>query len=185
MEKINIFRDDGHILSVYLVRYFCYQNNVYFIYTLQEKDDKDYMKLYVVKVMKELGNLVTQTIRRPDEWNRMKNIVKCILSEIKNQRLTCIQDLDYSELQNIIIHESRSFHIATDLVNILVDKAEENENIEISPISSNVVTDTYREPKENIEVLSLEGNSKDVKVLNLIDSNENNSSEVEIETLEL
>ena len=122
MRKINICYDNEHVSSVYLVRYFRFRNNVYFIYTLQEKDDRDYMKLYVVKVMKELGNLVTQTVRRPDEWNRMKAIIKQILSEIKRQNLSSIEDLDSSELENIIIYENRSFRIASDLVYILANE---------------------------------------------------------------
>lgn len=158
MKKINISYESGQIYSAYLVRYFRFRNNVYFIYTLQEKDNRDYMKLYVVKVMKELDNFVTQTIRKTDEWNQMKHIVKCILSEIKKQNLNCIEDLDPSELENIVIYENKSFSIATDLVNTL---ASEIVNI--------------KNDDEEFEIETLE----------LIDIDKNTLSNSEIETLEL
>lgn len=175
MKKINISYESGHIFSVYLVRYFRFENNAYFIYTLQEKDDRDYMKLYVVKVMKELNHLVTQTVRRPDEWNKMKLIVKRILSEIKKQELTCIEDLDPFELENIVIYENKSFHIATDLANILATEilSDKNSNIETAGITK----------EEELQVDDKE--ESEVEVLELNDSDENTFPNSEIETLEL
>lgn len=198
MKKINICDDNEHVFSVYLVRYFRFGNNVYFIYTLQEKDNRDYMKLYVVKIMKELGTLVTQTIRNQDEWNQMKVIVKRILSEIKKQRLNCIEDLDSSELENIIIYENRSFRIATDLVYALANEIVNNEYdtsfIEMIPTVEKLKTnetfeslnvDENSQPNGDIESLSLDDTTKAAGSLELQDSDNNITLESEIEVLEL
>ena len=119
MKKIQLSYRDGHLFSVYVVRYFRFKNNNYFMYTFREKDEQNYMKLYVVKVMKELGFPVTQTIRSNSEWNSMKTIVKKILKEMKKGEVNSIKDLDCSELEKIIIYENRSFQLAQDLVNLL------------------------------------------------------------------
>lgn len=198
MRKINICYDNEHISSVYLVRYFRFKNNVYLIYTLQEKDDRDYMKLYVVKIMKELGTFVTQTVRRPDEWNQMKIIIKRILSEIKNQNLVCIEDLDPSELENIVIYENKNFRIASDLVHtlstgMLNNKNNSNftENIMIKEAPETVETieslnlDEEAPTDETVEILNLDNTEEIIESLELNDSDSNITLESEIEGLEL
>lgn len=170
MKELCLKYENGNKFQAYIVRYFRFGNNKYLIYSLKELDERNYEKLYVVKIMKALDMPVTQTVRRPDEWKQMKNIVKHILVEIKNNKLTCIEDLEPLELEGITIYENRSFWIATDLVKILTT----NE----SPID---VTQNKEESELiNIEVLNLE-NSDDQEKTETIDSLE----EEELEILEL
>lgn len=115
MKKIHLAYEDDTIFAVDVVRYFRFKNNKYLFYTLNEKDDRGYLTLYVVKVMKELNNFVSQTIRSTNEWNQMKDLVKRILIELKRGQLKVIEDLNSNELDNMIIYESRSFTIAADL----------------------------------------------------------------------
>lgn len=136
MKQIYLSHESGNLFKACVVRYFRFKNNVYLIYTLNEKDNKDYIKLYVVKVMKELGELVTQTVRRQDEWQAMKNLVKRILSELKKGDLRIVTDLDVQELEEVVIYENRSFSLASDLVNLLTSPAKQ-EIIEI-PAENNV-----------------------------------------------
>ena len=119
MKQIFLSNENGVLFKVDVVRYFRFKNNVYLIYTLNEKDNREYVKLYVVKVMKELGEFVTQTVRRQDEWNAMKNLIKRILSELKKGELKIITDLEVEELDKIVIYENRNFSLASDLVNLL------------------------------------------------------------------
>ena len=181
MKKINVSYESGYKFPVYLVRYFRFKNNAYLIYTLQEKDHRNYMKLYVVKIMRELGELVTQTVRRPDEWNRMKIIVKNILIELKKKQLTSIEDLEPSELENVVIYDSKDFMMASDLVNILAQEiiTNENENKLIEEKLPQKIDSTL-EPE--IEVLELEDDADYQEILELDDEN---STEPEIEVLEL
>lgn len=181
MEKINLLDINGHTFSVDVVRYFRFKNNAYLIYTLQEKDTKDYIKLYVVKVMNELEQKVSQTVRRNDEWKQMKGIVKTILAEMKKGQLTCIQDLEISDLENMIICESKNFSIASDLVDILSARADKISNIL-------EITDS-RQQIELGETQSIEDVSEEeeIEILELDDfSDEMESSPIEeIEVLEL
>lgn len=162
MKNICMSYEDGSIFNAYLVRYFRFKNNVYLIYTHQEKDDKDYMKLYVVKVMKELGVYVTQTVRRTDEWNLMKGIIKHILSEIKKGKVTIIEDLNLFDIDKIVINEYKNFSLASDLVSLLANvEPESNEHLitiddnqietlelDIEEIDNNIIS-------EEIEILEL------------------------------
>lgn len=186
MEKINLLYETGEILSIYVVRYFRFKNNAYLIYTLQEKDDRDYVKLYVVKVMNELNQKVCQTVRRNDEWKQMKGIVKAILTQIKKGHLTCIEDLEPLELEKMIIYESKSFSIASDLVELLSTK---RENLSSTLSTNENVKDNENEEIETLEIetLEIDPEIEEIEILELEpdeDSIQENISE-EIEVLEL
>lgn len=109
----------GQSFSVNMIRYFQYKNNKYFMYTLMEKDERNYIKIYIVKVMRELDTFVSQTIRRTDEWLKMKSIVKRLLDETRAGLIVTFKDLDYQELEDLIIFESREFKLSQDLVEVI------------------------------------------------------------------
>lgn len=162
MKTICMSYEDGTLFDAYLVRYFRFKNNVYLIYTHQEKDDRDYMKLYVVKVMKELGVLVTQTVRRTDEWNLMKGIIKHILSEIKKGKINIIEDLNSSDIDKIVITEYKNFLLASDLVSLLstteLDNKEQLISLDEEQIETLDLGDENFESEiipEEIEILEL------------------------------
>lgn len=182
MKQIFLSNENGVLFKVDVVRYFRFKNNVYLIYTLNEKDHKDYIKLYVVKVMKELGEFVTQTVRRQDEWNAMKNLIKRILSELKKGELKIIADLEVEELDKIVIYENRNFSLASDLVNLLASSGI-TEYIETSINDNNEIKNN-----ENIEVLGIEP-SDDTEILEVDDNELEEILEIDeeefIESLEL
>lgn len=182
MKQIFLSNENGVLFKVDVVRYFRFKNNVYLIYTLNEKDNREYVKLYVVKVMKELGEFVTQTVRRQDEWNAMKNLIKRILSELKKGELKIITDLEVEELDKIVIYENRNFSLASDLVNLL-SSSEITEYIETSINDNNEIKNN-----ENIEVLGIEP-SDDTEILEIDDNELEEILEIDeeefIESLEL
>lgn len=188
MKKINLSYENGNTFSVYVVRYFRFKTNVYLIYTLQEKDARDYMKLYVVKIMKELNENVSQTVRRNDEWKLMKGIVKTILTEIKNQQLTSIEDLDPTDLEGMTVYESKKFFIASDLVDVLsteLDKLNDSTLL----VNNNFGENVSNIPEEAIEILELDDSMYDDSSFEGLiskDASLNSSqTEEEIEVLEL
>ena len=183
MKEIYLSYENGKLFKANIVRYFRFKNNIYLIYTLNEKDDRNYIKLYVVKVMKELGEFVTQTVRRQEEWNAMKGLVKRILGELKKEKLKTIIDLDYKEIEKVIIYESRNFLLASDLVELLakdltlveqnniikspiiIDQPiEKTEEVE-SPILSEIYDQVYS--NEEIEELELENSDEEIEILNI------------------
>lgn len=186
MKKLNLINENGKIFSVDVVRYFRFKKNNYLIYTMQEKDDRDYMKLYVVKIMNVLNEKVSQTVRRNDEWKLMKGIVKNIITQIRKHNLTCIEDLDISEIDEMIIFENKSFFIASDLVEILATEVEKiNEDF---LVANNVTEENALWIQKDLAIDSTSNQEiEEIEILELDDElNENSTEEQEeIEILEL
>ncbi len=144
MEKITITSGDNSKMSVDLVRYFKFKNDYFLIYTMNEMDEKGYLKLYLVKIMEELGNPIAYTIKNDKEWTGMQNIIKKVLKEIKTNKKRNLVDLDYSGIQEIKIVNPRFFKLDPKLVDTLASNyqfAVENLNsvdINNAPVDNNL-----------------------------------------------
>ena len=119
MKNFTITNEDNTKMSVDIVRYFKYKNDCYLIYTMNEVDEKGYLKLYLVKVMEELGFPIVYNIRDDKEWASMQGIVKKVLKEIKSNKKKLLVDLDYSGIQGIKVANPRSFKLDQKLAKIL------------------------------------------------------------------
>lgn len=119
MKNFTITNEDNTKMSVDIVRYFKYKNDCYLIYTMNEVDEKGYLKLYLVKVMEELGFPVVYNIRDDKEWASMQGIVKKVLKEIKSNKKKLLVDLDYNGIQGIKVANPRSFKLDQKLAKIL------------------------------------------------------------------
>ena len=127
MNKISIKDVNNQIIDATLVRYFKYKNTNYLIYTFNDIDEKGFVKLYLVKIMKQFNEWIAKTIKDEEEWKRMQLIVKNILKEIKNDNIESFIDLNISDIQNIKIKEARFFKLDKKLMQMLsVDKSTEN-----------------------------------------------------------
>ena len=127
MNKISIKDVNNQIIDATLVRFFKYKNTNYLIYTFNDIDEKGFVKLYLVKIMKQFNEWIAKTIKDEEEWKRMQLIVKNILKEIKNDNIESFIDLNISDIQNIKIKEARYFKLDKKLMQMLsVDKSTEN-----------------------------------------------------------
>lgn len=154
MEKITITSGDNSKMSVDLVRYFKFKNDYFLIYTMNEMDEKGYLKLYLVKIMEELGNPIAYTIKNDKEWTGMQNIIKKVLKEIKTNKKRNLVDLDYSGIQEIKIVNPRFFKLDPKLVDTLASNyqfAVENLNsidINNAPVDNNLIEEKNVEVEE-------------------------------------
>ena len=119
MKKLIITNGDNSKMTVDLIRYFSFNNDSFLIYTLNETDEKGYLKLYLVRIMEELGFPVVQTIKNEADWSKMQGIVKKVLKELKKNNKKLTIDLNYSEIEGIKIVEPRFFKLDPKLVEIL------------------------------------------------------------------
>lgn len=140
MQNFTITNEDNTKMSVDIVRYFKYKNDCYLIYTMNEVDEKGYLKLYLVKVMEELGFPVVYNIRDDKEWASMQGIVKKVLKEIKSNKKKLLVDLDYSSIQGIKVANPRSFKLDQKLAKILSDHYDFS-NINDQIVSENSTND--------------------------------------------
>lgn len=140
MKKFVIRNEENERVTVDLVRYFRFKNDEFLIYSKSEVDEKDYMKLYLVRVMEELGQPVVQTIKNETDWANMQNIVKKVLKEIKKGKIKLLEDLDYNKIEGIKIVNPRYFKLDIKLVDILSSgyfdevNSEENSIPQMEPI---------------------------------------------------
>lgn len=157
MNKMNIKDANNQMIEVFLVRYFKYKNTNYLIYTLNEVDEKGFIKLYLVKIMKQFNEWIAKTIKDDEEWKRMQLIVKNILKEIKSGNIESFNDLDISDIQNIKVKEARYFKLDENLMKLLSNNIQhqEIENIdfnqlpnmdEIAPVNVEIKEQTLEEP---------------------------------------
>lgn len=119
MIKLTITNSDNTKMSVDLIRYFRFKNDCFLIYSMGEVDEKNYKKLYLVRIMEELGFPVVQTIKNEADWSSMQSIVKKVLKELKKNKKSMTIDLNYHEIEGIKIVEPRFFKLDSSLVELL------------------------------------------------------------------
>ncbi len=156
MSKLIIKNFDNNKVEVDVIRYFKYKNTNYLIYTLNEIDEKGFTKLYIVKIMKQFNLLVAKTIKDEQEWKQIQQIVKELVTELKNNKLNEFVDLDIENLNDIKIKEARYFKLDKKLLSILTVNNEENQKEkfdelpsmnEISPVPITEVNDNSSDYK--------------------------------------
>ena len=136
MSKLIIKNFDNNKVEVDVIRYFKYKNTNYLIYTLNEIDEKGFTKLYIVKIMKQFNLLVAKTLKDEQEWKQIQQIVKELVTELKNNKLNEFVDLDIENLNNIKIKEARYFKLDKKLLSILTVNNEENQKEKLDELPS-------------------------------------------------
>lgn len=141
MSKLNIKSFDNSNIEIDVVRYFKYKNTNYLIYTLNETDEKNFIKLYIVKIMKQFNLLIAKTIKDEQEWKQLQQIIKKLVTELKNNELNDFVDLSLDNLDNIKIKEARYFKLDKKILSILSNEFGESKLLdelpsmkEISPV---------------------------------------------------
>lgn len=156
MENIILFDENNGEINASVIRYFKYNNNFYLIYTLGEKDEKNYQKLYLVQILDELGEKITRNIVDDDEWHEIQNMVKDSIKQIKNGNDNNIEKINCSELNEIIINDPRFFKLDSKLVELLKADIDEEvlESGEIEMIYNNGISENNAENKKIISEIN-------------------------------
>ncbi len=115
MMKINAIIPTGETASVGLVRYFEAYGKKYFVYTLNEKDEQGFVKLYVCKVNNGIGEFIDDD----GEWKSIKDEFKKIIGENSENNSTTANDLNPRELANINVKGHRVIKLMENYVNSL------------------------------------------------------------------
>lgn len=131
MSIISVKNINNETIDVNVIRYFKYKNTKYFIYTFDEIDERGFIKLYIVKIMKQFDDWIAKTIIDENEWKHLQQIIKEIIKQLKDEEYDNIFDLDVNEIRNIKIKEARYFKLDKRLMDILIQKNEINNENEI------------------------------------------------------
>lgn len=106
-------------LEVNAIRFFKKENQVYFVYSLFEKDENQYIKLYVTKIYNQSGQLIGVGINDENEWKIVKLEIQDIIRANRENLQPNIIDLDTIILNNIKINDYRAFKLLEQSINLL------------------------------------------------------------------
>lgn len=147
MEKIFITTQTGQKIEVGVVRLFRYNDSVFLIYTLSEKDANNYVKLYVTKV--NLNNMQGVVISEASEWEQFKEIMKTIIKNNRNNLPLDVVDLDPKTVDSIVVYDPKVFKLSEEMTNFLQMNVKLDSTInEVSPLEapSDVVPEVFASP---------------------------------------
>lgn len=126
MENTKIFLDNGTELTVNGI-FYVFNSKYYFIYTMSELDENDYVRLYVVQVCKEIQNTPTgpidtgymlgMEISNPEEWSSVQDSIMKIVEDKKNNTINSeIQYLPINMLTNLKIVNKNKFKLMKNII---------------------------------------------------------------------
>lgn len=180
MENTKIFLDNGIETNVNGI-FYVFNSKYYFIYTMSELDESDYVRLYVVQVCKEIQNTPTgpietgymlgMEINNPEEWSRVQDSITKIVEDKKNNTVNSdIQYLPINMLINLKVISKNKFKLMKNIVEdnfkvvitstTVEDKSNEISLTPIQPLEpiSNAVMSNSSIPLENLSAIPTTNN---------------------------
>lgn len=152
MEDVKILLENGietQVKGIFYVFNFKY----YFIYTLGEVVDNDYIQLYVMQVCKEVkntqqgstetGNLIGIDISNKEEWSKVQKSIVAIVDDKKSNSVSgFVQYLETNLMKNLRVYSKNKFKLIKDVVyNNFNYKNDNSENsLETEPTTSTTET---------------------------------------------
>ncbi len=149
---------NGDTQEVEVIRYFQLNSNNYLLYSLGEKDEQNYVKLYGNKVESQQGVEISE-----DEWGNVKDEIKKIIKGNKEGNLE-VADLNFKEINGVVIKDSRAFKLSSELVDLLKANKKEfaEEQAEAAPVQEEQPQETA--PQDFDLGLETEGESNEAEV---------------------
>lgn len=147
MEKITILNSHRDSFEVDVLRYFIMGNASILLYTLNESDEDGNVRLYVTKII----NGTTQALT-DEEWTLVKASIRTIVSENREGKPLTVRDLNYKEIEGLVVEHLKVFKLAGDVLGDLganKKKYEEEKAPSVIPVSSvnAIYTPSYINPQ--------------------------------------
>ncbi len=139
MDNVYVMDNRGSEKLATKVRYFKYNNNSYFVYTLNEVDNEGYVKLYIKKIV---GN--EDVAIDDNEWPTVKGIVQEVFREIKAGTHYCYEDLDLNKINEIMDTGSRIFRLKQVVVDDILAK---KSDINLSDVNDKLINSLKEDKK--------------------------------------
>lgn len=163
MNNVLLKNDSGESAVASVVRYFKYANQDYMLYTLNEVDASNYIKLYGITVsMDQSGNFIATAID-DSIWGNIVPLIKEMVKPISERTNNDFIDLSSNSISTINLLSKRVFKINKDMVNLLIA------NVNIQNEVDNTLTDNAIENQDTLET-----NDQNQIALETSGKNENN-----------
>ena len=156
MEKITILNPHRDSFEVDVLRYFVMGDANILLYTLNESDEDGNVRLYVTKITNGLTQALTD-----EEWTLVKASIRTIVSENREGKPLTVRDLNYKEIEGIVVEHLKVFKLAGDVLEDLgankkvYEETQAPSVIPVSPVEP-VYTPSYINPQVNAQVPNLD-----------------------------
>ena len=167
MKNINLLINNSPKI-VQVKRYFLSRDNAYLIYSDDNLDSDGNVKIYVAKI---INNNRVAPIELQDEWDAVKKDIIGIVNANKENTRLLVQDMDYTNLNNLEITSSKALRLPGAVMPYLsanqpvfsaaeIEKKEQtlerktislqemNQELDTSPTISNIETTEVKDPLE-------------------------------------
>jgi hypothetical protein len=138
MKTVNVITIGG-TLSATKIRYINYGISNYIIYTLNEKDEEGYIKLFINKIVDNDEYMISDV-----EWDNLKTFIPPFVKEIRANQIKSFKDLNIDDIKAVHIDNSRAFKLKEEIVNSIIYKEPEIEELNLL---GKEITELFQEEK--------------------------------------
>ena len=149
MNDILLKNELGESVTAKVLKIFKYNDEIYMLYTLNEIDPSNYIKLYGVKLtMNPSTNQISASMIDDSVWESIVSLIKEMVKPIQERTNNNFIDLDSRNLTSVDLISKRIFKINKDMADLIVknstlqQKTTSNSNQPVQPVQSEQTINT-------------------------------------------
>jgi hypothetical protein len=149
MNDILLKNELGESVTAKVLKIFKYNDEIYMLYTLNEIDPSNYIKLYGVKLtMNPSTNQISASMIDDSVWGSIVSLIKEMVKPIQERTNNNFIDLDSRNLTSVDLISKRIFKINKDMADLIVknstlqQKTTSNSNQPVQPVQSEQTINT-------------------------------------------
>jgi len=154
MDKITILNPHKDPFEVEVIRYFVMSDAEILLYTLNEVDSDNNVRLYVTKIKEGVTSDLTD-----QEWIYVKATIRNIVNENREGKELTVRDLDYNKLAGLVVEHLKVLKLSGDVLpDLKANKKEYAKPVEaplekLDEVVAQPVEET-KEPEEKFDNIS-------------------------------
>lgn len=149
MNDILLKNELGESATAKVLKLFKYNDEIYMLYTLNEIDPSNYIKLYGVKLtMNPSTNQISASMIDDSVWGSIVSLIKEMVKPVQERTNNNFIDLDSRNLTSVDLISKRIFKINKDMADLIVknstlqQKTTSNSNQPVQPVQSEQTINT-------------------------------------------
>lgn len=149
MNDILLKNELGESVTAKVLKIFKYNDEIYMLYTLNEIDPSNYIKLYGVKLtMNPSTNQISASMIDDSVWGSIVSLIKEMVKPVRERTNNNFIDLDSRNLTSVDLISKRIFKINKDMADLIVknstlqQKTTSNSNQPVQPVQSEQTINT-------------------------------------------
>lgn len=149
MNDILLKNELGESVTAKVLKLFKYNDEIYMLYTLNEIDPSNYIKLYGVKLtMNPSTNQISASMIDDSVWGSIVSLIKEMVKPVQERTNNNFIDLDSRNLTSVDLISKRIFKINKDMADLIVknstlqQQTTNNSNQPVQPVQSEQIINT-------------------------------------------